>query len=295
MFVRKWQDGQDRLLERTYHTRAGPLTERFRYVFAESTLVQEKFLVTETPSELAALEALVRGRRWRFDAARHKTWQTTVEQDGFVVAGELYSPLKLLHLVVGPVETTFLLNDHPEQAGELLALHELAMLDLVRQMATAGVRVMMAMDNFDTAFHPPPLVERCSASFYEKASAICHAHGNLFFIHACGRQRAGLKLLASYGVDGLEGVAFPPLGDVELDEAMTLAGDHLILTGGISASEFERLRSRAAVFDYVGSLCRRMQPFANRFILSASCATPYTASWPRLLDFRDAWREHGTL
>ncbi len=96
-------------------------------------------------------------------------------------------------------------------------------------------------------------------------------------------------------MDGLEGVALPPLRDVELDEAMALAGDRLIITGGISAFEFERLHTRAEVFEYVRRLFQRMKPHAHRLILSASCATPYTAPWPTLLHFRDAWREYGTL
>jgi uroporphyrinogen-III decarboxylase len=208
------------------------------------------------------------------------------------VAGELHSPLKMLHTLLGPQDTTFFLMDFPERAAELLALHEAAQLDLVRQMAAAGVRVMMAMDNLDTAFHPPQYVEKYSASFYEKASRICHEHGSLFFIHACGHQRDNLKLIASLGVDGLEGVAFPPLGDVALDEAMQLAGDRLIITGGITAKEFERLRTREQVFAYVKELFGQMRPYADRFIFSASCNTPYTAPWSTIVWFREAWQEY---
>ena len=162
-------------------------------------------------------------------------------------------------------------------------------------MATAGVRVMMAMDNLDAAFHTPAYVENYSASFYEKAASICHQHGSLLFIHACGRQKANLRRIASYGVDGLEGVAFPPLGDVELDEALRLSGDRLIITGGISAMETDRLQTRAEVDRYVRDLFRRLEPWAHRFVLAASCATPFNAPWPTLLHLRDAWLEDGQL
>jgi uroporphyrinogen-III decarboxylase len=148
------------------------------------------------------------------------------------------------------------------------------------------------MDNLDTMFHPPHYVERHSASFYERTARLCHDHGAVLFIHACGRQRANLALIDSLGVDGLEGVAFPPLGDVELDEAMRLTGDRFLITGGISAAEFTRLTTREAVFDYLGGLLRRMRPFSHRFMLSASCNTPYDAPWARIVDFRDAWRRH---
>ncbi len=181
----------------------------------------------------------------------------------------------MLHLLLGPEQTTYLLMDEPQRSAELLALHETAQLDLVRQMAQAGVPAMMAMDNLDTTFHPPQYVEQYSASFYEKASRICREHGSLFFIHACGRQRDNLKLIASLGVNGLEGVAFPPLGDVELDEAMRLAGDRLIITGGISAKEFQRLETRQQVFDYVKDLFTRLRPCATGSS-SPPVATPPT-------------------
>ena len=151
------------------------------------------------------------------------------------------------------------------------------------------------MDNLDTAFHPPRLVEQCSASFYEQAARICREHDSRFFIHACGQQKANLGLIGSLGVDGLEGVAPPPLGDVELDDAMRLSGDRLIVTGGISAIEFERLKTREAVFAYVRELFERMGPFAHRFVFSASCATPFSAPWKTLVDFRDAWLKYGGL
>jgi uroporphyrinogen-III decarboxylase len=201
----------------------------------------------------------------------------------------------MLHLALSAPQTTLLLAYQPERAAELVALHEAAHLDLARQMAASGVPAMMAMDNLDSAFHPPSHIEQCSALFYEQVSRICHEYDSAFFIHACGRQRANLALIASLGVDGLEGVAFPPLGDVELDEAMRLSGERLIVTGGISAKEYDLLRSRREIFDYVRDLLLRMEPYAHRFVLAASCVTPFNAPWESILHFRDAWQEYGRL
>ncbi len=292
---RSFEDGRDLVTERRWHTRRGDLTERLRYVFAHSTLVQEKYVLDESETCRAAFGELVKARRWHFNAALWREWQARVGDCGLINAGELFSPLKLLQMAAGADQAVYLLVDNPEECREWMMQHEAAQLDLVKQMLAAGVPVMTAMDNLDCAFHPPRYVEAYSASFYEGASRLCHEQGSQFFIHACGQQRANLSRIAGYGVDGLEGVAFPPLGDVELDEAMTLSGDRLIITGGISAVEFERLHTRAEVFEYVRGLVRRMTPFAHRFVLSASCATPYSAPWPMLQYFHDAWRELGDL
>jgi uroporphyrinogen-III decarboxylase len=291
--INRRQDGQDLVTEKTYHTKAGTLTERLRYIFAESTLVQEKPLLDNFAAQSAAFDAWVRGRRWRFNRAVFEHWRQAVGEDGLVNAGELFSPLKLLHLTAGAAEAVFLLEDHPDRCAEWMRIHEAAQLDLVRQMLEAGVPAMMAMDNLDSAFHPPRYIERCSASFYEQASGLCHAAGAVFFIHACGRQRAILPLIAAFGVDGLEGVAYPTLGDVQLEEAMRLSGERLIITGGISALETERFQSRDEVRRYIEDLFRRLQPYRHRFMLSASCNTSIRTPWKTLEWFRDAWREFG--
>ena len=150
---------------------------------------------------------------------------------------------------------------------------------------------MMAMDNLDAAFHTPAYLEKFSASYYEQASRIAHQHGSTFFIHACGRQLANLKLIDSLGVDGLEGVAFPPLGDVPLDAAMRLTSDRFLITGGISPMETEKFRNSDDVRRYVADLLGRLRPYTHRFMLAASCNTSIRTPWKVIQWFRDAWRE----
>jgi len=283
--------GADLVIDRTFHTPAGDLRERQRHMHDQSTLVQQKFIVDDYANQLGQYAQLVAARGWRFIPDRYQRAQRQVGGRGVVIAGELYSPLKMLHLDMGPQDTTYFLMDQPDRARELLAMHEAAQLDLVRQMLAAGVPAMMAMDNLDTVFHTPAYVEQYSASFYQRASHMCHDNGSTFFIHACGRQRANLKLIASLGVDGLEGVAYPPLGDVELDEALAATGERFIVTGGISAAETDRLATRDAVYQYVGNLFSRLRPFTHRFVFAASCNTAITATWEQLVWFRDAWRD----
>ncbi|MCK4998298.1 MAG: hypothetical protein KAS23_02145 [Anaerohalosphaera sp.] len=286
------KQGNDTITTKTYSNSNGELKEELRYVFNESTVVQQKFLIDDYVEQQKLLVDFVHGRRWEFLSDKFQTIQRQVGSRGVVVAGELYSPLKMLHLLLGPVNTTYLIMDQSELVDDLVKIHEQVQLDLALQMARAGVKVMMAMDNLDTMFHPPQYVEKYSASFYEKASRICHEYDGHFFIHACGQQKDNLKLIASLGVDGLEGIAYPPLGDVSLAEAMQMTGDKFILTGGISAAETKELTSRQKVFDYVQQLFRQMLPYRNRFILSASCNTAIDTPYKTICWFRDAWQEY---
>ncbi len=286
---------KDKYTNRTYRFKNGQLSETLQYVFNESTVVQKKFLIEDYNNQIDLLEELVSTRKWRFKKENLDLIQKKVGEEGQVVAGEFYSPLKMLHLALGPIHAVYFLMEQPERAKVLLALHEEAKLDLVRQAMAGGAKVIMAMDNLDTMFHPPDYVEQYSASFYEKASALCNETGGRFFIHACGNQKENLKLISSLGVDGLEGVAFPPLGNVELVEAMEMTSDKFIITGGISAMETRDLHTAGEVRAYVKKLFTQLKPYRNRFMFSASCNTSIDTPWNTIKYFRDAWQEYKDL
>ena len=40
---------------------------------------------------------------------------------GIVIAGEFFSPLKMLHFAMGPVNTVYFLMEYPEKAGNWLS------------------------------------------------------------------------------------------------------------------------------------------------------------------------------
>ena len=102
-------------------------------------------------------------------------------------------------------------------------------------------------------------------------------------------------MIASLGVDGLEGVVFPPMGNVELDEAMELSSGNFIITGGISAVETKELKIREEVFNYVENLFTRLKPYKNRFIFAASCNTAINTPWETIKHFRDAWKKFKSI
>jgi hypothetical protein len=289
IFERKTLSGKDRIISREYRSSRGILDEKLTYIFNESTLVQTKFMIIDYVKDFELLRHFAATRRWELNSEKLDNVNRSVGEKGIVIAGEFFSPLKMLHLAMGPVNTVYFLMEYPERARELVELHEAAQIRCIEQTVKSGVRVIMAMDNLDTMFHPPDYVKEYSSSFYKKASEICHSNGAKFFIHACGQQKDNLKLISGYGVDGLEGVASPPLGDVMLDEAMSLTRNDFIITGGISAMETRDLKTKDEIFNYVEKLFRKMLPYKSRFIFSSSCNTAIDTNWETIKHFRDAW------
>jgi hypothetical protein len=287
--------GKDKLTVKEYRSSRGSLHENLVYAFNESTLIQNKFLVTDYINEFEIFKHLVANRRWVFNREKFNTICQSVGENGIVIAGEFFSPLKMLHFAMGPINSVYFLMEFPDQAKSILDLHEKAQLDCLRQCVENGVKVIMSMDNLDTMFHPPDYVLEFSASFYKKASDLCHAHGASFFIHACGQQKSNLELISSLQVDGLEGVASHPLGDITYVEAMENTRNNFIVTGGISAMETRDLKTKKEIFQYVGTLFKNMLPYKSRFIFSSSCNTAIDTSWETIIHFRDAWLKYRNM
>jgi len=281
--------GRDKVILKEYKSPLGTLHEKLVYIHNESTLVQNQFLVKNYVRDFELFEHFVANRRWKFNKEKFEEISQLVGDSGIVIAGEFYCPLKMLHLAMDPINSVYFLMECPEQAKILLEMHEKAQLDCIKQCVENGVKVIMAMDNLDTMFHTPDYVMEYSSSYYQKASALCHKYGARFFIHACGHQKENLELISSYQVDGLEGVAFPPLGNVTLEEAMQKTHADFIITGGISAMETRDLKTKKEVFDYVENLFKKLLPYKNRFIFSSSCNTSIDTSWETIKHFRDAW------
>ena len=278
-----------------YTTKSGRLTEELRYVFDESTVVQTKFLIRDYSREIERYEAFIQNRIWKFNRTKYELESKKLGKKGVLVVGDFYSPLKLLHITLGPVNSVYFLVDHPEVAARIMSIHEERQLLAIEDCVRSGVQAVMSMDNLDSMFHPPDYVETYSASFYSRAAEICNKYGAKFFIHACGNQKENLKLISSLGVHGLEGVAYPPLGNVSLKEAFEMTNETFIITGGISSIEFETLKTRQEIFTYVKNLFETLKPYKNRYIFSASCNTPINAPWESIKYFRDAWMEYGDI
>jgi len=271
----------------TYRTPAGEISEVFRFDREGCTLIQQEHLFKDFDSEYRAWKSWLEGRRYVFDRSSFEALEAVVGEDGLVMVGETFCPLKQLHVAARADNAIYLLFDHEKEMVELMEIHERQTLELIRGIVAAGARVVCSMDNLDSFFYPPDVFDKYCAGFYGRAAEICHAGGASFFVHACGRQKDILSRVVDCGIDGLEGIAFPPLGDVELDQARK-AGERFIVEGGLSAVQLEGEVSQAQADRYVAGLFEKMRPF-DRFIFSMSCNTSILTSWDTLRRFRDAW------
>jgi len=91
------------------------------------------------------------------------------------------------------------------------------------------------------------------------------------YTHTCGAIGDRLELIADSGVQGLECLDPPPLGNVELADAKRRVGDRLFIKGNVD-SVHVLLPGQPEVIDRVAAECIRVGAPGGGYILSTACS-----------------------
>jgi hypothetical protein len=231
-------------------------------------------------------------RDYAFDRALFGHWVERVGEDGAVMACVTQTPLKTFHWLAGAERASLFIADHPAEMRELAAIHQRKALALLASMVDDPLtEIFVSLENLDSDFYSPKLYRDYCDEFLRAAAALIHSRGKLLVVHACGRNRVLMPLVGASGVDCLEGLTPPPMGNVPLHEARHMSGrETFVVNGGIGAAEVELNETQAHA--YTRDLFARMGD-RRRFIFASSCTTPLSARWATLCHYRDAAREFG--
>jgi uroporphyrinogen-III decarboxylase len=107
------------------------------------------------------------------------------------------------------------------------------------ETAAAGPgEVVRSFEDTSTTLVSPELYRRWCLRQLQEYRDICHAHGKLFVPHMCGLLRGVLPELAETGLDGIEALTPPPLGDCPVSLAREKLGPEVTLIGGLDPTQF---------------------------------------------------------
>ena len=212
-------------------TSAGTLVAQWKLMGTNGDWWQTEYPV-KTKEDLAAALELAQSKSYVLEASQLARMETTIGEDGTLAIEIPRRPYSdVLHELLGWSEGLLLLNE-PE-VGEIIAILESKLQDLVRRVAELPGQIVLAPDNLDGQFIPPPAFMAHLADSYRVSAEALHQGGKYLVVHVGGPIRRLLAPLAEAGVDGVEGIAGPPQGDVTLAEAREIAGPALALWGGI--------------------------------------------------------------
>jgi hypothetical protein len=271
------QEGGERVIR--FLTSAGTVSARWTLLGTNGDWWQMEYPV-KTKADLAAAVEVAKARSYVVNPVQIAECEPIVSEDG-VLAIEIprrpYSDV--LHEFLGWSEGLLLLGE-PE-VEEIIAILESKLQELVHAIAELPGQVILSPDNLDGQFLPPSIFRQHLADSYRNSAETLHQQNKCLVVHVGGPVKGLLAALAEAGVNGVEGIAGPPQGDLTLAQAREIAGAGLTLWGGIPQDLLLDAHSNDKFETAVEKAVREAQG-DSRMILGVADRVPVEAELSRL-------------
>jgi hypothetical protein len=191
--------------------------------------------------------------------------------------GSLYSPEDYLIDLLGVEEAMMALLAEPEKSRDILMRYAVAVAGHAREQIAAGVDALNVSAPWSgQKFISRELYRDLIAPAQAVLTRTCREAGVPCYCHTCGAIGDRLEWIIDAGFDGIECLDPPPLGNVELADAIRRIGCRAFIKGNIDPVNVLLNGSSDQIREDV---CRRLAvgKTAPGFILSTACSiAPYT-------------------
>lgn len=220
----------DGAVRREYRTPVGSLFETVK-----GQCIQEWRL--KDVHDYPAAEYLVEDSAWLPDYGTFEELEREIGDRGLAFPYLPASPVQeLVQRWIGVEGFAFHLEDHRTHVERLMRVMQRKNEELYRIAADSPSPFVVACENTSTRMISPATFERYSVPHLASFADIVHARGKIAITHMCGHIRALLPMIAQTGVDGINCVTPPPLGDTEWREVFEVLGDDVIVDALIGPS-----------------------------------------------------------
>ncbi|MCX7766840.1 MAG: uroporphyrinogen decarboxylase family protein [Candidatus Sumerlaeia bacterium] len=249
------EERQGNLTITTYKTPKGELQQVVQFIPEQFTYITKQYLL-KSASDISAFEFLLQSQVFQPAQQLLEERERIYGEQGIVVVCLPRNPLSRLLVEFAGAETTLLLAlEEPEKFSSLLKLIEATTEPAFKLAVTAPASFAMFPDNLSSNLVSPHLFRTYSLEHYRHYSQLLRRAGKYTLVHIDGLLRGLLPLVAESGVDCAEAITPKPMGDVAMEELRTLAGEDLILWGGIPGamliSHFPESQLRLHVIKYL--------------------------------------------
>jgi hypothetical protein len=236
--VRTTESIDDGVVTRVYETPRGVLTSRSRIIPDIGAEMEFEHMI-KTADDLAAYRDLYEEAVYR---PRYGFVRKRVEQMGDAGAISIFGPpTPLLDLIMFQIRLPlvhYLLADSPREMAALMEVMHRRNCEYYELAAAAPGEVVRSFEDTSTTLISPDLYREWCLRQLQDYRDICHAHGKLFVPHMCGLLKGVLPELRDTGLDGIEAITPPPLGDTPIGLAREQLGREVTLIGGLDPTQF---------------------------------------------------------
>lgn len=142
----------------------------------------------------------------------------------------------LLELAIGTINFYYLLNDHKQEMEELIDTIHTKRCQEYRIMAEhMPFKACITLENTSTYYISPKVYEKYSLKHISEYTDIMHANGKKSIIHMCGHVNNLLEIMKDADFDGIHALTPLPVGDTNLEHALDVLGEDLVIYGGNNA------------------------------------------------------------
>jgi len=192
--------------------------------------------------------------------------------DTISVQGYFVSPLSLLMYEYGIEDSLLALLDYPDTCKRLLdGITEGCML-WVDNLVDSGLPVVAVTAPFEgMGFISLKMYKEFGMPFTARVIKYVKKRGAFTYMHMCGYINDRLEEIAATGVDGIECFDPPPIGNVELEDAVKRIGDRVFIKGNMDPVNTVFKKSPAEIYEDAVKRVKIGYP-TQRYILSTACA-----------------------
>jgi hypothetical protein len=188
------------------------------------------------------------------------------------VHSEVFSPFTQLMERLGYEQGLIALVEEPKRCHAILERFAMGASDLAARQAACGVDAVLISSAFAGAgFISRTMYQEFVLPYESQVVAAIHKAGVRAYTHTCGAIGDRLELMAQTGIDGIDTMDPPPLGDTDLADARRRVGDRLFLKGNLDSVN---VLLRGSVEDVRRSALERLEAMrgAPGYILSSACS-----------------------
>lgn len=240
----------------TIHTPKGKLTSAHLRSLEGKPGYASKHLL-ETPEDAEKWLSIP----WSPSRVDASDWQPAIQRmgdDGVLYVG-IGEPMYAINHLTGSEVWAYWLMEERELIHRLVAEEQRRHIHFVKELLAAGVVGIFGYVGPELCIPPlasPRDFDEFVVAYDKPIHDLIHDAGGLVWVHCHGRMGPVLERFAAEGVDCLNPLEPPPMGDVTIAQARKRVGKRMSFDGGIEAYEIE-MRSPGEVEEKVAdAICQ---------------------------------------
>ena len=210
---------QKQTVERLYRTPTGTLVEKYKWNYSQLEWPTE--WVIKNSSDYEIVKSIVDETEYFLNDEDFQKSQEVMGEDGIVVLGTPRSPLQTMLLdLMGLQRFAIDCRNNKKQFDDLYETLRKKELELYKLVSDSSADVCIMGENMTGTVTNPILFENYCMPFYEEIAQILHKKEKVLGVHFDGKLKCLTKLIGQTDIDVIEAFTPPPVGDLEIDEAM---------------------------------------------------------------------------